>query len=156
MPAETLSLAARAPASSNAASIKRTLARATQWVRNRYSLSVSSDAKSGSASAKLKSMVRSLLVRDLTVAVTHLDPGERELFHGWKIAFLRNSAPLTDARRDPDDRPRRDFVAARRCGRYMLSARAWSVDPNNTEQVRQLGEAMRQIFADSCKQAPGA
>lgn len=109
-----------------------------------------------SASTKLKAMVRSLLLRHSNTAVTRPARIAPELFPGWQTAVLKHSVPLTDARRDPDDRPRRDFVAARRCGRYMLSARAWSVDPGNTEQIRQLGEAVREIFAGSCKQGPGA
>ena len=105
-----------------------------------------------SASTKLKSMKRSLLLRHPNTAVTQLAPGERELFHGWNTVFLKHSAPLTGPKRDPGDRPRRDFLAARRCGQYMLSARAWSVDPGNTEQLRRLGQAMREIFAEPCRQ----
>jgi len=103
---------------------------------------------SASASTKLKSMTRSLMARDLPTTVAQLAPGDREYFHGWKTAVLKHNAALT---RDPDDRPKRDFVAARRCGRYLLSARAWSVDLDNTEQLRELGVAMREIFAGRCE-----
>ena len=105
-----------------------------------------------SAATQLKSMKRTLLLRHPQTAVTDIRPADRELFQGWQTVVLKHSPPLTGPKRDPGDRPRRDFLAARRCGQYMLSARAWSVDPGNTEQLRRLGQAMREIFAESCGQ----
>jgi hypothetical protein len=110
----------------------------------------------GGATAKLASMKRSLLVRHSDSAVTQPAAAVRGLFAGWKTAVLEHRAMLTETARDPQDQPRRDFLAARKCGRYMLSARAWSVDPDNTEQLRQLGLAMREIFDDSCKHGASA
>lgn len=110
----------------------------------------------GRATAQLASMKRSLLLRHSDTAVTELAAADRGLFAGWATAVLEHRALLADTQRDPQDQPRRDFLAARRCGGYMLSVRAWSLDPGNAGQLRQLGQAMREIFAGPCKQGPGA
>ena len=108
----------------------------------------------GTATAKLESMKRSILVRHSDTAVTRPAAAVRGLFAGWETAVLENHAMLAETAANPEDQPRRDFLAARRCGRYMLSVRAWSLDPGDTEQLKRVGQAAREIFADQCR--PGS
>ena len=102
------------------------------------------------ASARLASLKRSLQLRNANALVTQPAAVGRGLFRGWKTALVehrfQNDAPpgLRGTRRG-------DFVAARKCGKYLLSVRAWSLDAKNLEPVRRLGQAVSEIFAD-----PGA
>jgi hypothetical protein len=93
------------------------------------------------ASAKLASLKRSLQLRNAAAVVTQPAAVGRGMFRGWKTA-MRGT-------------PRGDFVAARKCGKYMLSVRAWSLDAKNQEPLKRLGQAVSQIFADPGA-APGA
>ena len=104
----------------------------------------------GSAATKLTSMKRTILLRHSARIV---DPPAAigGLFPGWETAILMHRASETGVPPKRGERLRRDFVAARRCGAYMLSVRAWTLDTRDTEQLRRLGEAMGQIFGD-----PGA
>ena len=104
----------------------------------------------GSAATKLQSMKRTILVRH-SARIEDPPAAISALFPGWQTAILMHRASKTGAPPKRGERLRRDFVAARRCGGYMLSVRAWTVDTRDTEQLRRLGEAMGKIFA-----APGA
>ena len=102
------------------------------------------------ATAKLEALKRSLRLRHTATSVTQPAKVGRGLFVGWKTAILehRVAGDSGPALQGP---PRRDFVAARRCGKYVLGIRAWSLDAGNKEPLRQLGQAVREIFPD-----PGA
>jgi hypothetical protein len=102
------------------------------------------------AAAKLASLKRSILLRHAATAVTEPASVGRGLFLGWKTAILEHRFE-GDAPKGLRGQPRRDFIAARRCGKYVLGVRAWSLDAGNKESLRQLGRAVREIFAD-----PGA
>jgi hypothetical protein len=101
----------------------------------------------GSAGAKLESMKRSLKLRHAATSVTQPAKLGRGLFTGWKTAILEHRFE-GDAPKGTRGQPRRDFLAARRCGQYLLSVRAWSVDSGNMEQLRRLGQAVSEIFPD--------
>ena len=106
---------------------------------------------SGDAAAtKLASLKRSLQLRNTAAVVTQPAPVDRGLFRGWKTAVVDHRFE-GDAPPGLRGQPRRDFVAARRCGQYMLSVRAWSLDSGNKEPLRRLGQAVSEVFAD-----PGA
>lgn len=102
------------------------------------------------ATAKLAALKRSLQLRNTAAVVTQPAPVDRGLFRGWKTAVVDHRFE-GDAPPGLRGQPRRDFVAARRCGKYMLSVRAWSLDAGNKESLRRLGRALGEIFAD-----PGA
>ena len=102
-----------------------------------------------SAAAKLASLKRSILLRHSAAVVTQPARLARGLFAGWKTAVLEHRFE-GDAPPGLRGQPRRDFVAARRCGKYVLGVRAWSLDSGNPESLRQLGQAVREIFTDPC------
>jgi hypothetical protein len=101
------------------------------------------------AAARLASLKRSIQLRH-TAAVVTQPAADRGLFPGWKTATLLHRFE-GDAPRGLRGQPRRDFVAARRCGKYLLSVRSWSLDAGSKESLRRLGPALREIFADPCK-----
>jgi hypothetical protein len=101
------------------------------------------------AAAKLASLKRSIQLRH-TAAVVTQPAAERALFPGWKTATLLHRFE-GDAPPGLRGQPRRDFVAARRCGKYVVSVRSWSLDSGNKESLRRLGPALREIFAEPCK-----
>src|SRR5688572_23097462 len=101
----------------------------------------------GAPGAKLASMKRSILLRH-AARVVDQPAAISAFFPGWQTAILEHRMSETGVPPGRMDRPRRDFVAARKCGKYLLSLRAWNVDRSNTEQLRRLGQAVREIFAD--------
>ncbi|MGQ0587583.1 MAG: hypothetical protein ACT4PK_10345 [Gammaproteobacteria bacterium] len=107
----------------------------------------------GGAGARLTALKKELLVRHTDTVVTQPARLDRALFRGWKTAVLQHREAEPGSRPDARERGplRRDFLATRRCGAYMLSVRAWAVDSVETESLQRLGEAMRVIFPD-----PGA
>jgi hypothetical protein len=101
-----------------------------------------------SASTKLAALKRSLLLRHASRVVDQPAALE-QFFPGWQTAILEHRLGATGRPPARGDRPRRDFLAARRCGKYIVGVRAWNVDRSDTEQLRRLGQALREIFAYS-------